>query len=483
MTDQNPTAPRPASSSSTTAGPGVVPEFAPPPDGDRRRYAVAGTGHRAGMYIDAITGEHADVATLVALLDTNPGRMAHYEQLVSQALGRPARLAQYAPDGLEKMIAEQSVDVVIVTAPDHAHAELVARALAAGADVVVEKPLTVDRAGCRRITGAVAETGRDVVMTFNYRYAPRNSSLRQVIASGEIGEVTSVHFEWALDTVHGADYFRRWHREKRNSGGLLVHKSSHHFDLVNWWLGDVPARVYARGGLRFYGDHNAADRGLGPRPARGTGVVGDPFTLDLNDDPRLRSLYLDAEVHDGYLRDQDVFGPGITIEDNLALLVDYQRGATLTYSLNAHSPWEGYRATVNGTAGRAELEVVERGAIELDEHGNAVLDPSATPSSVGDALRPEGERLLVQKHWERATAYPIPDGIGGHGGGDAILLKDVFRRHLRLGEDALGRPAGYLDGLRAVAVGIAGNQSMVTGLPVTVADLDLGADLSLEPAR
>ena len=59
-----------------------------------------------------------------------------------------------------------------------------------------------------------------------------------------------MHFEWALDTVHGADYFRRWHRDKKNSGGLLVHKSSHHFDLVNWWIGDVPARVYARGGLQ-----------------------------------------------------------------------------------------------------------------------------------------------------------------------------------------------------------------------------------------
>ena len=191
MSDQNPTAPRPASSSSTSAGPGVIPDFAPAPEGQHRRYAVAGTGHRAGMYIDAIAGEHADVATLVALLDTNPGRMDHYEGVVSKALGRPAELPQSAPDGLEKMIAEQSVDVVIVTAPDHAHAELVARALAAGADVVVEKPLTIDRPGCRRITGAVAETGRDIVMTFNYRYAPRNSSLRQVIASGAVTTTTS----------------------------------------------------------------------------------------------------------------------------------------------------------------------------------------------------------------------------------------------------------------------------------------------------
>ncbi|ROS31799.1 Gfo/Idh/MocA family oxidoreductase [Cellulomonas sp. PhB150] len=481
MSDQNPTAPRPASHRGTVAGAGVVPDFAPAPPGGQRRFAVIGTGHRAGMYVAAITGEHADVATLVAWLDPNPGRMDYYDAEVGAALGLggPAGLPRYAPDDLERMIAEQRVDAVVVTAPDHAHADLVSRALESGADVVVEKPLTTTREGCRRITGAVEATGRDLTMTFNYRYAPRNSSLREVIASGEIGEVTSVHFEWALDTVHGADYFRRWHREKESSGGLVVHKSSHHFDLVNWWLGDVAERVYASGGLKFYGDKNAGARGLGERPARGTGVVGDPFALDLNDDPRLRALYLDSERHDGYLRDQDVFGPGITIEDNLALVVDYRGGAVLTYSLNAHSPWEGYRVSVNGTAGRAELQVVERGAVTLDENGKAVLDPSATPEGfAGHALRPEGERLIVQRHWEQPREHRIPAGIGGHGGGDAILLKDVFRRHLRTGPDPLGRAAGYLDGLRAVAVGIAANRSLVTGGPVLVDDLELGADLT-----
>jgi len=479
--DQNPTAPLPASSVSGAPGEGVVPVFAPPgPDRRRRRYAVVGTGHRAGMYIGALTGEHADVGELVAWCDPNPGRVDYYDAEVGRALGLPgpAGLARYTPDRLEAMVDEQSVDVVIVTSLDRTHAEMVDRALRAGADVVVEKPLTIDVAGCRRITGAVADTGRDVVMTFNYRYAPRNSTLRQVIASGQIGQVTSVHFEWALDTVHGADYFRRWHRDKANSGGLLVHKSSHHFDLVNWWLGDVPSRVYASGALQFYGEQNAAARGLTGRPERGTGTVGDPWSLDLRSDPRLRALYLDAEHHDGYRRDQDVFAPGITIEDNLALLVDYRGGARMTYSLNAHSPWEGYRVTVNGTEGRAELEVVERGAVELDDDGNVVLDPSATPGGFAeDTLRPEGDRLVVQRHWQRAHEVPIPAGIGGHGGGDAILLKDVFRRDLRVGPDPLGRAAGYLDGLRAVAVGISANLSMTTGQPVVVADLDLGADL------
>ncbi|WP_405666464.1 Gfo/Idh/MocA family oxidoreductase [Streptomyces sp. NBC_01166] len=470
--DQNPTAPAPASSTRGSAGRGVVPLFADPsPARRRRRYAVAGTGHRAGMYVAALSGDHADVGELVAWLDPNPARIDWYDTEVGRARGLdgPARLPRWAPDGLEAMIDAQRVDTVIVTSPDHTHASLVDRALRAGADVVVEKPLTVDAEGCRLISRAIEDTGRQVVMTFNYRYAPRNSTLRQVIASGAVGEVTGVHFEWVLDTVHGADYFRRWHRRKDHSGGLLVHKASHHFDLVNWWIDDVPARVFASGALRFYGDRNAAARGLGPRPERGTGAHGDPFSLDLRADPRLDALYLRAEEHDGYRRDQDPFAPGVTIEDNMAVLVDYRRGATLTYSLNAHGPWEGYRVTVNGTEGRAELQVVERGFIELDSEGNAVLDPSATPGAVTqDPLRPEGERLTVQRHWQRAEEIPIPGGIGGHGGGDAILLMDVFRRDLRLEDDPLGRAADHRDGLRAVAVGIAANQSLVTGLPVTV---------------
>ncbi|HEY8720647.1 Gfo/Idh/MocA family oxidoreductase [Pengzhenrongella sp.] len=440
----------------------------------RRRYAIAGTGHRAGMYIEAILGEQSDVAELVGWCEPNPGRMDYYDELVAAA-GISEPLPRYSPDHLEKMIAEERVDVVVVTSPDYTHADLVSRALAAGADTVVEKPLTIDAEGCRTITGAVAETGKDVVMTFNYRYAPRNSSLKEVISSGEIGTVTSVHFEWALDTVHGADYFRRWHREKKNSGGLLIHKASHHFDLVNWWLADVPERVYASGALRFYGADAAASRGIGPRPARGTGNPEDPWALDMNANPRLKAMYLDAEHHDGYLRDQDVFGPGITIEDTMAVLVDYRGGATLSYSLNAHSPWEGYKVTVNGTAGRAELDVVERGSVAFDDDGLLINDPGASPDAwAGDDLRPFGDRLLVQKHWGRATSYPIPVGVGGHGGGDEILLGDVFRGP---GADPLGRPAGYRDGVRAVAVGIAANRSMATGQAINVADLGLGIDL------
>ncbi|MFD7135751.1 hypothetical protein [Streptomyces sp. NPDC059894] len=193
---------------------------------------------------------------------------------------------------------------------------------------------------------------------------------------------------------------------------------------------------------------------MAPRPERGTGAGADPFTLDLRDDPCLAALYLKAGHHDGYRRDQDPFALGITIEDKMSVPVDYRRGATLTYSLNAHSPWEGYVVSINGTRGRAELRVVERGHIRLDGGGRIALDPSATPgASAVDPVRPVEDRLVVQKHWNWAEEVVIPDGIGGHGGGDAILLEDVFRRDLRLHADPLGRAAGHLDGVRAVAVG------------------------------
>ncbi|MGN7950285.1 Gfo/Idh/MocA family protein [Microbacterium sp. 22215] len=434
----------------------------------KTRYALAGAGARAQMYIEGILGAHRDRAELVAIVEPNPVRAAYYADRIAE-VGAPApRLA--TPDELEQVIRDERVDRVIICSRDDLHAELIVRSLEAGADVVVEKPLTIDAASAARIEDAVERTGRQVVLTFNYRYSPRNSALRQVLQDGTIGQITSVDFSWMLDTNHGADYFRRWHREKMNSGGLLVHKSSHHFDLVNWWIRSQPTRVFASGGLRFYGAENARTRGLGERPARGTHDGGDVFELDLRTDERLAALYLDAEEHDGYKRDLDVFSEGITIEDNLALVVDYASGATMSYSLNAHSPWEGYRVAVNGTLGRVELEVVERGAVLAGEGLHPHIDPSLSGSDGTTSLRPEGERLLVQRHWEEAYEVSIDGGDGGHGGGDELLLSDVFEGP---GDDPLARPADWTDGIRSIAVGIAGNRSLETGLPVKVSELGI----------
>jgi predicted dehydrogenase len=290
-----------------------------------------------------------------------------------------------------------------------------------------------------------------VTVCFNYRYANRNSKVKELLSTGAIGEVTSVHFEWLLDTRHGADYFRRWHRNKSNSGGLMVHKASHHFDLVNWWLGSRPETVFGFGRLAFYGRANAEARGLTQfyERAHGSEVArDDPFALDLEANPKLKALYLDAEHEDGYHRDQNVFGEGIDIEDDMAVVVRYESGATLSYHLTAYSPWEGYRVAFNGTEGRVELDAVERS--------------SATPHA-GNL-----ERITVHGLWRDAEEVSFDAEDGTHAGADRRLLEDLFGTPRY---DPLGRSSSHVDGVFAVLPGIAANRSFATGEPVRVADL------------
>ncbi len=438
---------------------------------------MVGTGARAGLYIDALAHKYADRGVVTSWCEPNPIRMDYYDRVMATAALPPP--ARYLPAEFGRLLGSHRPDAVIVTSPDHTHAGYAAQALLAGCDVILEKPVATTPAGARMLADAAGTAAGTLTVTFNYRYAPRNSALRQVIAAGTIGRVTSVHFEWVLDTVHGADYFRRWHREKPASGGLLVHKASHHFDLVNWWIGDYPATVYARGALQFYGAQNASRRGLPPRPERSAGAAGlasDPFALDLAADSTLRGLYLEAESQDGYIRDRDVFSPGITIEDNLAVLVSYRSGALLTYSLNAHSPWEGYRVSVNGDAGRAELEVVERGHVRSVAEGGIMGRPAVDPMISGDGAaaapddpRPVSQRLLVQRHWEPAREVPIAAADGPHAGGDAPLLDSVLGG--ASAPDPLGRRAGYADGLASAAIGLAANESIATGCVVEIADV------------
>ena len=184
-----------------------------------KNYAIVGTGVRSIMFRDAILGEHSKNSKLAALCDINSLRMKAWQ--AEKKLSIPS----YSPADFEKMIKEQAIDTVIVTTIDRTHDEFICRAMESGCDVITEKPLTTDIEKCHRILDTQERTGKHLTVTFNYRYAPRNSKVKELLQEGLIGDITSVHFEWLLDTKHGADYFRRWHRDKRNSGGLMVHKA------------------------------------------------------------------------------------------------------------------------------------------------------------------------------------------------------------------------------------------------------------------
>lgn len=443
----------------------------------RRRYAIAGTGVRSEMYIRALVHTFSDTTELVGVCDPNQTRMAYWNERYADRLVEP--LPQYSPSGFERMVQEQSVDEVIVCTIDRFHHEYICRAMQAGCDVITEKPMTIALEPCRKILETQRQTGRQLRVTFNYRYAPRNAKVKELLQEGIIGDIISVHFEWLLNTKHGADYFRRWHRDKLNSGGLMVHKSTHHFDLVNWWLRTEPVEVFAMGGLRFYGRHNAEKRG-DPVYHRGTGdpgAAGDPFALDLSQDERLRKLYLDAEHEDGYVRDRGVFSDGISIEDDVGVLVRYRSGAVMSYHLTAYSPWEGYRVMFNGSKGRLELEVVESPYISgSDSDHNAARNVTGGT----DFEIEEPTTLLFRPLWGKIQQIDIPElNTGGHGGGDERLLEDLFTK---TPPDPLGRAASFRDGANSILTGLAANQSMETGKCVCVGDLSEFLDAGAMPA-
>jgi predicted dehydrogenase len=420
------------------------------------------------MYARAILKDHRDRAELVGFCDINQKRMDFYNRRHHEKLATPPT-PTFKPDQFDEMIRQQRVDCVIVTSIDRTHHRYICRAMELGCDAITEKPMTIDAAKCQQILDCIQRTGRQLTVTFNYRYSPRNSKIRELIADGTIGRVISVHFEWLLDTKHGADYFRRWHRDKRNSGGLMVHKATHHFDLVNWWIDSVPEEVFGMGDLAFYGRENAELRGEQHFYERAHGrqhARHDPFALHLDQHDDLRQMYLEAEDEDGYLRDQSVFGDGISIEDDMSVMVRYRNQAVMTYHLTAYSPWEGYRVAFNGTRGRIEAEVYENSYVSGSE--NDTNRPDVRDST--ELATKEPARIMLRPMWQPPMEIEVDEGIdeGGHGGGDVRLLADLFGPEHK---DPLGRAASHIDGTYSIMTGIAANRSFATGRPVQVSDL------------
>ncbi|MBZ4674229.1 MAG: oxidoreductase domain protein [Spirochaeta sp.] len=421
----------------------------------KKRYAQVGTGGRARMFYEAIATRYQDSSELVAFCDMSQKRMDYSNTILKDQCGHPP-VPTYKSDQFTQMVKEQRPDVIIVTSVDRTHDQYIIKAMELGCDVISEKPITTDSEKAQAIIDAQKQYGKTIRVTFNYRYAPHHSKIRELIASGTIGKVFSVHFEWLLNTQHGADYYRRWHRNKQNSGGLLVHKSTHHFDLVNFWLGTQPKTVFAYGDLNFYGQAAAEKRGVTQFYYRCHGsevAKHDPFAIDLESNPTLKGLYLDAEEESGYIRDRSVFSDDISIEDTMAALVRYKSGAMLSYSLNTYLPWEGFNVAINGSKGRIEYTALEKPYINA---GGKQCDEGATVY----------HKVRVCPLLDTPYEVEVETREGGHGGGDPAMLDDIFLESPP--HDPLSRSADHRDGIRSILTGIAANKSIASGLPVDV---------------
>lgn len=404
--------------------------------GKKVRIALIGTGIRGtSMWGSDLTKNYADYLEFVGLCDNNEGRLETGKRIIG------TDCPTYTD--FEKMMAETKPDVLIVTTIDSTHHHFIICGMELGADIITEKPMTIDEKKIQAILDAEKRTGKTCRVTFNYRYSPHRAKIWELLRAGEIGDITSVDFHWYLDTSHGADYFRRWHRLVECSGSLWLHKASHHFDLLNWWIDSDPESVYATGALDFYGK-NGSIRAENCRTCKHTKEC--PFYFDIMRDRTMVDLYVENEKYDGYLRDGCVFKNDVNIFDKMAATIKYANGVQVAYSLTAYSPYEGYRIAFNGTKGRIDAWIEE-----------------SKPTSDKNY-----DEIVLFKNFSRREYIHVPFAASGHGGGDKLLKDQIFLPEIG---DPFKQCANVRDGALACLVGIAARNSIASKAPVNIADL------------
>lgn len=420
------------------------------------RLAMIGTGVRgAGFWGRELLKNFPD-CEYVALGDINPGRLAYVKKYMGVSC------PTYTDT--DQLLKEVKADYIIVTSVDATHDEIIVKALLAGFNVITEKPMTTDEEKCRRILDAEKNSGKKVTVAFNYRHSVHAMQLKELLAAGRVGKITSVDFNWYLNVYHGADYFRRWHGRLNKGGSLWVHKATHHFDLLNWWLNSEPVEVSAYGALEHYGKNNAF-RGKHCRGCEHKSSCA--FYWDINSNQHLVELYAKNEEHDGYIRDGCVWNPEIDIWDKMSAQILYANGVTVNYSLTTYSPYEGWQIAFNGTGGRLETwedipylqktpdDQAKRHAVEM--------------SNTDDAIPGEVREILAFDNFKKSfEVYTTPKIKGGHGGGDIRMQKRMFTH---TGDNPQHVMAGTREGAMSILIGIAARKSIQLKRPVRISEL------------
>lgn len=434
-------------------------------EGSKLQIMLIGTGVRGNSFWGRrLLKEYGDLLEFTALVDHNPGRLNYAAEYIG--VGESCELF----GSFEEAIQNRRVDLVIVTTTDASHDEYIIKALESEIDVLTEKPMTTDEIKCQAILDAEKKSTKKVIVGFNYRWSPYSTKIKHMLSDGAIGDLVSVDFSWMLNTSHGASYFRRWHGEMKHSGSLLVHKSTHHFDLLNWWLDADPQEIFAYGDLEFYGNR-PEKKGVSCRTCdeKSSCKFYWDITRSLGDYQR----YVKHEQYDGYIRDNCLFRPEIDIYDKMNVMIKYANNVQVNYMLTTYSPWEGWRIAFNGTKGRIEafLDVpyLNEDNLTQEQLHAAEMDQGTNKDQ---RLKP----IIYHQLWNDYTTVNVPYSRGGHGGGDARLHDRLFKEPHA--EDIYQHMAGTRDGAMSILIGVAARKSIESGTPVQIADLT-----NLEPSK
>jgi len=378
--------------------------------------AVVGTGGR-GRYLARAFANHPHTR-LVAMCDPNNAAL----DLAREEFGNDFAYFTHQ----EQLCDSADFQIGVVASWDPAHRENAVGLLERQKHVYLEKPMAQTIPDCDAILRAWEKSGRVLMVGLELRYCTLCQEIRRLLDQGEIGQVKMA---MAVDNVSvgGQYYFHNNRRRREFIKSLMIEKGTHTLDLMNWFIGSDPVRVYAEGGLDVFGGEEPDDKRCRDCDDKST----CPYFIDTS------GFVMDYGEQLKKAADGCVWAREIDVDDNAVATVRYANGAKMTYTECHFTPDYNRHFTLIGDLGRL-----------YGFYNN------------------EQEFLIrVQKrHSADIQEYHPPRRAGGHGGGDPRILEEFVSRALAGQHDC----PGALDARNSAAIAIAAAESCETGQPVEI---------------
>jgi predicted dehydrogenase len=361
---------------------------------------------------------HPDRASVVAVAEPRPARRARFA--ADHGIAAPDAVADWRQLAGRGRLA----DAVLICTQDRLHAEPAEAFAALGYHILLEKPMAPDEAGCRRIVAAVEKAGVMCAVGHMMRYTPYTRAVKQIVDSGQLGDIISVqHLEPVGFWHHAHSYVRGNWRRADLATFMLLAKSCHDLDWLAYILGRAPLRVSSFGSLTHFTAANRPD-GAADRCVECPVEASCPYSA-----PRLYRDLLDRGEHRWPLS---------------VLIEDFTPGAL-------------DEALRTGPYGRCvyacDNDVVDHQVVALEFPGptTATFTMTGFTQAAHRATRlfgtraeltGDGQAIEVYDFLTRATRVitPVPAGAAtteeGHGGGDAGLM-DAFTAAVATGNREL----------------------------------------------
>ena len=366
----------------------------------KKNIAIIGYGARGRIY-KAFADKNPDLFNLVAVVEVDKNKV---EKLKKDGI-------KYVYEDYREFLKDNhKLDMVIISTSDALHREQAVACLEKGYPLLLEKPIATNIEDCEAVLEAATRNNRKVFVAHVLRYTPFYSRLKDIIDSGKLGEVLSIHASENIGFYHFANSYVRgnWHREE-DSSPIILAKCCHDMDIIAYLMNESCAAISSVGTLSHFKESCApknsteycSDCPLGfecvYNAQRVYTTYGRPFAgyfydKDGPDEDLLKALEKTDYDKCVYHNDNDVV-------DHQSTVMLFKNGKTAVHTMVAFSK-EIYRdIKIYGT--KAELVgSMESNYIEIRPFGGEV---------------------------ERINIVLGDNLVGGHCGGDNFFMQQVYR--------------------------------------------------------